>query len=93
MIDIERIKRYNEALDNYKAEANRVLMEKELIDRDIDRLCKELSDELHTPVTRENAESLCSEYMEKLENTLTTGEEIFERVKAEAEYAGGIYND
>ena len=89
-MDLSSIKKFNSQLEGYKKEAVRVKMERAVTENEIDRLCKELTEELGQEVTPENAEELYKEFMEKVENTISAGEEIFDRIKAEADVSGGL---
>lgn len=86
-ITVNNIKQYNAQLAEYQEKAKNLELEKNMAEREIKRLCKELTEEIGIEVTPENAEALYAEYMQKVQNTLETGEEIFNRIKAEAEFA------
>lgn len=90
MINIQDIKNYNKELEACRKRANDIQVERSYIEKDIAALCEELSEELGTEVTVDNAEELCADYERRIENTIASGREIFSRVKAEGEYAGGL---
>lgn len=86
MIDNQQIKEYNKKLEEYKRSYEKLEAEREFALAEIERLCSELTSELGTEVTLENVSEFYKEYEQKVINTLTAGEEIFNRIKSEAEY-------
>ncbi|MEM4385656.1 MAG: hypothetical protein QXD03_03820 [Candidatus Anstonellales archaeon] len=92
MINIEEVKKYNEALRGYKEKLSRVEAELEFNMNELNRLCKELSAELGIEVTIDNIEQIYNDRVEKVKNTLINGREIIERIKAEENNTNVINN-
>lgn len=78
---VEKIKEYNKKLDIYKEQAKQIELDITVAQRDVERLCAELSEELGQPVTVENAEDLYKAYCADIDNTIALGEEIFKKLK------------
>lgn len=86
-VNIEEVKRYNASLKQYKERASQVRAGIEYSTKELERLCAELSTELGVVVTPENIQQIRQERLEKIQNTLTVGNEILNRIKSEEEAA------
>lgn len=82
-LDIARIKQYNASLKEYTEKSANTRAQLELSKQEVTRLCQELSAELNIQVTPDNLEEVYRQCVEKIQNTLNTGEEILQRIKAE----------
>lgn len=82
-LDVQRIKEYNRQLRECKDKSSKITAEMEFNNSEIQRLCVELSNQLGIEVTPDNVVSIYKEREAKLENTLSTGEEILRRIKEE----------
>ena len=82
-LNIEAIKKYNDSLREYKDKATKLRAELEFSQKELERQCNELSAELGMRVTPENVSEILEERIKKINNTLSIGTEILERVKAE----------
>lgn len=82
-INIEQIKQYNASLREYKDKSNKLRAELEFNEQELNRQCLELSKELGITVTPDNVKEILEERLAKINNTLSVGTEILERVKAE----------
>ncbi len=82
-INIEAVKQYNASLREYKEKSAKLRAEIEFSQAELERQCKELSAELGISVTPENLQSILNERIEKINNTISVGTEILNRIKAE----------
>ena len=82
-IDIERVREFNRAYKQFKQREVELTAERDMNNKEIDRLCKELSEELGIEITRENAREVCEKYVSELNERLGVGEAIFQRINAE----------
>lgn len=82
-INLEQIKQYNASLREYKDKSNKLRAELEFNEQELNRQCSELSKELGITVTPDNVKEILEERLAKINNTLSVGTEILERVKAE----------
>ena len=80
MVDVQRVKKYNDALKNAKDNSNKIATEISYAKRELERLCTELSAELGETVTVDNVAEIYKRESEKIERTLSMGEEILARV-------------
>jgi len=83
MIDVQKVKQFNDELKAYRDKAAKNQAEIEFNNREIKRICDELTAELGIQVTPENIAEIAKERKEKLENTLREGEAILARIKQE----------
>ena len=83
MIDVQKVKQFNDELKAYRDKAAKNQAEIEFNNREIKRICDELTAELGIQVTPENIAGIAKERKEKLENTLREGEAILARIKQE----------
>ena len=84
-IDIQRVKAFNEELKRYNEKAAQISAEIEFNNREIKRICEELTAELGISVTIENIDQIANERLAKIENTLQSGEAILQRIRQEEE--------
>ena len=82
-IDIQRIRKYNEELTEQKRKASDIRARLEFNRNELERLCKELTEELGVEVTPDNIEVVYKQALEKVSNTLEVGEEILNRLRGE----------
>ena len=80
MVDLQRVKKYNDALKNAKDNSNKIATEISYAKRELEKLCAELSTELGETVTVENVAEIYKRESEKIERTLSMGEEILARI-------------
>ena len=84
-VDVQRVKTFNDELKRYVEKANKNAAEIEFNNREIKRICDELTTELGIEVTPENIATIAEERIAKIENTLQAGEAIIERIRQEEE--------
>lgn len=82
-LDVNEIKRYNQTLREYKERSAKLKAEIEFNTGELNRLCKELSDELKIEVTHENIDEIYKDRVSKINNTLEVGKEILQRIVEE----------
>lgn len=80
MVDVQRVKKYNDALKSAKESSSKIDTEISYAKRELERLCAELSTELGEAVTVDNVAEIYTRESEKIERTLNMGEEILARV-------------
>lgn len=80
---IAEIRAYNKDVQTYQSKASELLASKDYRQKELDKLCKELTDMVGKQVTPENLEVVYTEMMSQFQQTLNTGREIIERAKAE----------
>lgn len=82
---VARVKEYNK---NYKlamADLNKSTAQINVYEQEIDKLCKELSEVMGVPVTKDNALELYQQKCKEIENNLQIGEEIISRLNSPVE--------
>lgn len=77
---MQRVKQYNAQLKMAKEQSSKLRTEIEYSNRELNKLCEELSTELGTQVTPDNIQQVYEAEMAKLERNLQTGEEILARI-------------
>lgn len=82
-IDVARVRQYNAELKVYSEKSANTRAKMEMSKAEVKRLCAELTEELGVQVTPENLEAIYKQCVEKIENTLTSGEAILNRIKQE----------
>lgn len=82
-INIEEVKKYNSLLKQYKEALSRVQTEIDLNKQLFNQRCEQLSKELGIVVNQDNIEEILKERVEKIKNTMDTGKEILNRIRAE----------
>lgn len=82
-IDVERIKEYNRKYKESQSKVMSLQAELDMNNKEIDRLCKELSIELGIEITRENVESIYVEKVKEINSSLELGESILNRIENE----------
>ena len=75
-LDPKRISEYNEKLKAHQEKAAKLKASVEIMTEQLERDCKQLSEALGTEVTPDNLEAVYQQYMEKVENTLSAGEDL-----------------
>lgn len=82
-INVEDIRKYNSSLREYQDKYNKINAEIEFNKRELQKLCGELSAELGIQVTPDNIVEIYNERVAKINNTLSIGTEILQRIKSE----------
>lgn len=82
-VNIDEIKKYNASLKQCRDRAASLNAEIEYTNKEIDALCIELSQELGLTVTRENAEHVYNEQLEKINSTLQSGNAVLSKIASE----------
>lgn len=82
-VNVAKIREYNKEVQQYQKKANELLASTDFQKKELLKICTELSEELGQPVTPENLEAVYKQYMAQFEQTIQTGQEIINRVKAE----------
>lgn len=82
-VNIDEIKKYNASLKQCRDRAASLNAEIEYTNKEIDALCVELSQELGITVTRENAEQVYNEQLEKINSTLQSGNAVLSKIASE----------
>lgn len=82
-IDVERIKEYNRKYKENQQKVANLQAELDMNNREIDRLCKELSAELGVQITRENVEDIYEQRVKAINTSLELGENILSRIESE----------
>lgn len=80
VIDEERVKEFNSRLRHAKDEHTRLATEVAVGDKEIDRLCSELSNALGISITKDNCEQVCEELIKKINSELEAGEQILNNI-------------
>lgn len=82
-INLDEVKKYNASLKQYKDQSAQLNAQKEFISKEIDTMCAELTKELGIPVTRDNAEQVCSDLCTKINNSLASGNVVLSKIASE----------
>lgn len=82
-LNIEQIKEYNKELKIHQEKLANARSRKAVHEENLINECKVLSQELGIEVTPENIEDIYKKQMAKMEETVATGTEIMQRIKAE----------
>ena len=82
-INIDAIKQYNASLKEYKEKSSKLRAEIEFNQKELTRQCSELSAELGIEVTPDNIQQILQDHINKINNTVSVGTEIIERIRAE----------
>ena len=85
-ISLEDIKRYNNKLREYKQMASELKARIDFSRSELEKQCREISNELGYEVTPDNIEEVYREVVKKVQNTLKHGQEILERINQEKVY-------
>jgi predicted RNase H-like nuclease (RuvC/YqgF family) len=88
-MNTNEIRQYNKEVQEYQKKASELLASKDYQQKELLRLCKELSELTGQSVTPENLEAVYQSQMTQFQQTLKTGREIIERAKAEEQSLGG----
>lgn len=87
-INIESVKQYNATLRQYKDQSAKLTAEIEFNEKELNTLCSQLTTELGVQVTPENIESIYNEQVQKINQTLETGNAVLQKIQQEA--SGGV---
>ena len=82
-MDMQEIKQYNQRVTKVQKEVADLVAEKRIRTQELERLCKELSQEMGRQITPENVEQVYEEMSEQIRETMKSGEEILDRVEQE----------
>lgn len=82
-MDITEIRNYNKEVQTYQSKASELLASKDYRQKELDKLCKELTELTGRQVTPDTLETVYTEMMSQFQQTLNTGREIINRAKAE----------
>lgn len=82
-INLEEVKKYNEALKSYTEKSSKIQAELEINSNELNRLCVELTQELGIQVTVDNIEQIYTEHINKIQETLNLGNEVLTRIANE----------
>ncbi len=85
MIDVERIKKFNAGYKEAQQKAATIKAELDMNNREIDRLCAELSNDLGVSVTRENVAEIYKSNVDEINKKLELGESILNRINNETQ--------
>lgn len=89
-VDIARIKQYNSRVAEGKQKVAQVRAEIQVTKREIERLCKELTNELGVEVNEQNIEQIYNEHVANIMRQVENGEQILNRIDdASASYVAG----
>ena len=80
-VDINQVKQYNSSLKEYKEKAAQIKAHINFNTAELNRLCKELSQELNQEITPDNIEAVRDELVKGIENKLMIGNRILESIK------------
>lgn len=83
-VDTNVVKQYNTSLKQYKEQSARLSVEIEMNEKELKQICEQLSAELGTTVTPENVEEIYNEQVNKINQTLETGNAILKKIEQEA---------
>ena len=84
-INVDDVKKYNESLRAQQERASNIKAEIEFNNKELTRLCEELTKELGISVTADNIEQIYTDRVEKINNTLQNGNEILKRIASDEE--------
>lgn len=82
-LNIAEIREYNRELKEYTRKFSDTRAKMDLNTNEVNRLCKELTEELGMEVNPQNLEQVYAECVEKINNQLAVGKEILNRIKYE----------
>lgn len=82
-VNIEEVKKYNATLKEYRDKSSKIQAGIEFNEKELARLCQELTISLGVEVTPDNIERIRADFISKINNTLSVGMEIIERIKSE----------
>lgn len=88
-INIEEVKNYNRQIKDCRDKAAKMQAAIEFNQKELDRICAELTKELGKPVTVDNIKQIRDEYIAKVKNTITVGNGIIQRIKSEEALING----
>lgn len=81
VVNAENIKQFNLRLAEHKAKVQRLQMQVEMQEKEVEAQLKKLTETLGIPVTEENVAQLYEQYRTDLENQLTNGMAILDRIE------------
>lgn len=82
-LNMEEVKQYNAKLKELKERENRLKIEKDMTQKNLEAACAELSEEIGETVTPENAEQIYNKLAAQINETLRSGNEIIARIASE----------
>lgn len=84
-INLDQVRQYNNSLKMYRDKAAKMQAAIEFNEKELNRLCAELSTALGVSVTPSNIEQIREEFIAKLNNTLSVGMDIIDHIKKSEE--------
>lgn len=82
-LNMEEVKQYNAKLKELKERENRLKIEKDMTQKNLEAACAELSKEIGEVVTPDNAEQIYNKLAAQINETLRSGNEIIARIASE----------
>jgi hypothetical protein len=82
-LDPEQIKQYNKSVETYREQARTLSVQIDMSEKEIVRLCSELSAELGEEVNKDNVETVASRIVQQYQTSLENGTAIFNRIESE----------
>lgn len=88
-INLEDVKKYNASLKVYQEKAAQTVAGIDYNTRELTRLCAELTAEIGVQVTPENVAQIRNERVQSIQNKLSVGNDILNRIRTSEEQANG----
>lgn len=82
-IDLNQIRQYNTSLKQYRDKAANINAQIEFTKKELNSLCAELTAELGVEVNESNIDQIYQEQVEKINNTLKSGNTILSKIAEE----------
>lgn len=79
---VERVKEYNKRYKEATSELSNLKAQMNVYEQEVQKLCNELSSYLGAEVTKENALDLYNKKKAEIENNLSIGNEILDRISS-----------
>lgn len=80
---VERVKEYNKRYKEATSELSNLKAQMNVYEQEVQKLCNELSSYLGVEVTKENALDLYNNKKAEIENNLSIGNEILDRISSD----------
>lgn len=80
---VERVKEYNRRYKEATSELSNLKAQMNVYEQEVQKLCNELSSYLGVEVTKENALDLYNKKKAEIENNLSIGNEILDRISSD----------
>lgn len=82
-INLEQVRQYNSSLKQYRDKSAQLNAEIDYINKEIQSLCLELTNELGVQVNRDNVEQICREQADKINSALQSGNAVLAKIANE----------